>query len=127
MANVFVVEDEPLLRFFYKEIIKESGFEVAGMAKNGEEAVSMYKQFVEKPSIIIMDHRMPVKNGIDALKEILNINDRAMVIFASADTSVKKEVLSLGVHSFKQKPFDIEFLISNIKKALESSKSVMLS
>jgi len=93
----------------------------------GEEAVSLYKQFVEKPSVIIMDHRMPVKNGIDALKEILNINDHAIVIFASADASVKKEALSLGAHSFKQKPFDIEYLISNIKKALGSSKPITIS
>ena len=114
-----------MLRFFYKEIIEESGFEVAEIAKNGEEAVSMYKHFVEKPSIIIMDHRMPVKNGIDALKEILKIDNRVLVIFASADTSVREEALSLGVHSFKQKPFDIEHLISNIKKALESSKTVV--
>ena len=78
-------------------------------------------------TINIMDHRMPVKNGIDALKEILNIDDRTMVIFASTDTSVKNEALSLGAHSFKQKPFDIEYLILIIKKALESSKSVMTS
>ncbi|MCK4384108.1 MAG: response regulator, partial [Candidatus Lokiarchaeota archaeon] len=107
-----MVEDEPLFRFFYKEILEEYGFEVVGIAKNGEEAVSMYKQFVEKPSIIIMDHRMPVKNGMDALKEILIINNCAIVIFASADKSVKEEVLSMGAHSFKQKPFDIDYLLS---------------
>lgn len=116
-----------MLRLFYKEIIELSGFEVAGLARNGEEAVSMYKQFVEKPSIIIMDHRMPVKNGIDALKEILKIDNSAIVIFASADSSVKEDALSLGAYSFKQKPFDIDYLISNIKKALESSKSVAIS
>ena len=100
---------------------------MAGVARNGEEAVSMYQQFVEKPSIIIMDHRMPVKNGIDALKEILKIDNSAIVIIASADSSVKKEALSLGAYSFKQKPFDIDYLISNIKKALESSKPGAIS
>ena len=124
---MFIVEDEPLLCFFYKEILEESGYDVAGIAKNGEEAVSMYKQFVKKPSITIMDHRMPVKNGMDALKEILIINNCAIVIFASADTSVKEEVLSMGAHSFKQKPFNIDYLLSNIKKALESSKSISIS
>jgi len=107
--------------------LEASGFEVAGMAKNGEEAVSMYKQFVEKPSIIIMDHRMPVKNGIDAFKDILKIDNGAIVIFASADTSVKEEAISLGACSFKQKPFDIDYLLSNIKKALESSENIAIS
>lgn len=127
MTEVFIVEDEPLLRFFYKEILEEYGFDVAGMAKNGEEAVSMYKQFIEKPSITIMDHRMPVKNGIEALKEILRLDNNARVIIASADTSIKEEALSLGACSFKQKPFDIDFLLSNIKKALESSKTIAVS
>lgn len=116
-----------MLRLFYRDIIEESGFEVVGIARNGEEAVSMYKQFVEKPSIIIMDHRMPVKNGVEALKEILRFDNSAMIIFASADSSVREEVLSLGACSFKQKPFDIDYLISNIDKALESSELVAIS
>ena len=105
----------------------EYGFEVAGMAENGEEAVLMYKHFVEKPSITIMDHRMPVKNGIEALKEILRFDNNAIVIIVSADSSIKEEALSLGAYSFKQKPFDIDYLLSNIKKALEFSKTVMIS
>ena len=124
---MFIVEDEPLLCFFYKEILEEIGYDVAGIAKNGEEAVSMYKQFVKKPSITIMDHRMPVKNGIDALKEILQFDNNARVIIASADTSVKQKALSLGAYSFKQKPFDIDYLLSNIKKALDSPKTVIIS
>ena len=124
---MFIVEDEPLLCFFYKEILEEIGYDVAGIAKNGEEAVSMYKQFVKKPSITIMDHRMPVKNGIDALKEILQFDNNARVIIASADTSVKQKALSLGEYSFKQKPFDIDYLLSNIKKALDSPKTVIIS
>ena len=107
--------------------MEEYGFDVAGIAKNGEEAVSMYKQFVEKPSITIMDHRMPAKNGIEALKEILRLDNNARVIIASADSSVKEEALSLGAYSFKQKPFDIDFLLLNIKKTLESSKSIVMS
>ena len=127
MDKVFIVEDEPMLRFFYTQILEEYGFEVVGPAKNGHEAVSMFKKFEEKPSVILMDHRMPIKNGIDAFKEILKIDNHAIVIFASADTSIKEEALSLGAFSFKQKPFNIDYLISNITKALEPSKSLMIS
>ena len=70
---------------------------------------------------------MPVKNGIEALKEILRLDNNARVIIASADKSIKEEALSLGACSFKQKPFDIDFLLSNIKKALESSKTIAVS
>ena len=81
-------------------VLKAYGFKVMGMAKNGEEAVEKYKNFNPKPDIIIMDHRMPIKNGIEATKEILQINDDVKVIFASADLSVEKFARSIGAISF---------------------------
>jgi len=92
---------------------------LAGIAQDGEMAVSMFKSFSEKPKVILMDHRMPIKNGIEASKEILQIDISTKIIFLSADTSVKKEVLSIGAFSFKDKPFTVEHLVNNIKKALE--------
>ncbi len=57
----------------------------------------MFKSFLKKPDIILMDHRMPKKNGIEASKEILKINGKTKIIFLSADSSIKEEVLSIGV------------------------------
>jgi DNA-binding NtrC family response regulator len=78
----------------------------------------MYKNFPVKPDIILMDHRMPIKNGIDASREILEMDDHSMIILASADKSVRKEALSMGIISFKDKPFTLQRLINNIEKAL---------
>ncbi len=103
-----------------KELLTLKGFEIVGVANNGEKAVSMFKSFSEKPKVILMDYRMPIKNGLEATKEILQIDNNAKIIFTSADESVKEEALALGAFSFKNKPFDIEYLISNIEKALAS-------
>ena len=70
-----------------------------------------------------MDHRMPLKDGIEASKEILQINNNTKIIFVSADVSVKEEALSIGVFCFKDKPFTIENLIDSIQIALESDIS----
>ena len=121
MATVFVVEDEPSLKFFYKQILDLNGFELAGIASNGEEAVSMFNAFSEKPKVILMDHRMPKKNGIDATKEILKIDKNVNIIFTTADNSVEKEALSIGAYSFINKPFTVEQLVDDINKALNSS------
>jgi len=121
MATVFVVEDEPSLQFFYKKILTLNGFKLAGIASDGEQAVSMFKSFSVKPSIILMDHRMPKKNGLDALEEILKIDKNVKIIFTTADNSVEKEALSIGAYSFKNKPFTIEQLIDDINKALKAS------
>lgn len=89
------------------------------MAKNGKEAVEMYKCFSNKPDVIIMDHRMPIMNGIEASREILQFDKDAKIIFTSADSTVQKEAESIGVISFKEKPFNTARLIDNVKKAME--------
>ena len=125
MDKVFIVEDEPMLRLFYTQILEEYGFEVLGAAKNGDEAISMFEKFPEKPLVIIMDYRMPIKNGIEALQDILKIDKNTKIIIASADTSIKEKVLSLRACSFKEKPFDIDLLVANVQKACISSKSLL--
>ena len=99
-------------------------YKVIGVANNGEEAVEFYKKFPEKPDIILMDHRMPIKNGIDASKEILQINPKAKIIFTSADKDVMNEAILIGAVCFKPKPFTNQRLIDNIEKALALKESI---
>ena len=76
----------------------------------------MFRSFKEKPDIIILDYRMPIKNGIDALKEILQIDNNSRIIFASADKTIKEEVYSYGAIEFLDKPFTVEPLAWAIRK-----------
>ena len=105
-----------------------NGYDVIAAAKNGEEAVSMYKSFPAKPDIILMDHRMPIKNGLDASREILEMDEdgHPIIIIASADKSVRKEALSMGILSFKDKPFTLQRLYDNIEKALNIISPISL-
>ncbi len=102
----------------YKKMLKISGFNIVNTATNGEEAVELYKSFLVKPDIILMDHRMPIKNGVEAAKEILQIDKSSKIIFASADQNVKETAMALGAIDFKEKPFTMKKLINNIQKAL---------
>ncbi len=94
------------------------GFHIIGIAKNGQEAIDKFKSFSEKPDIILMDHRMPIKSGIDATKEIISLGKKPKIIFASADKTVKEEALSIGAVGFIEKPFDFEELVEKIKEVL---------
>ncbi|MFX1277121.1 MAG: response regulator [Promethearchaeota archaeon] len=113
---MFIVEDDLTLQKIYLEILTTFGYEVIDTAINGEEAVEKFKSFLEKPEIIIMDYRMPLKNGIDATKEILKLDSDSRIIFASADSSIETLALSIGAISFLEKPFDIDNLIDLIQK-----------
>ena len=120
--RIFIVDDEEDIAEMYSEAIKLCGHTVIGIACNGEEAVEKYAGFVEPPDVIIMDHRMPVKTGLEATKEILALNPRLNIIFASADASVEREAIELRVAAFKKKPFTLDRLLKNIEK-LENSQT----
>jgi YesN/AraC family two-component response regulator len=100
-------------------MLEMSGFKIIKSAANGEEAINMCKSFPEKPDIILMDHRMPIKDGIETTKEILQLNNNSKIIFISADHSIKETALSIGAVSFNLKPLDMESLINTIHKALQ--------
>ncbi|MHA1253402.1 MAG: response regulator [Candidatus Helarchaeota archaeon] len=113
------MEDDIILQNLYEKIFSFYGFHIVDTAKNGAEAVNKYKSFSEKPDIVLMDYRMPIKDGLDASKEILKIDNKAKIIFISADESIKDKVHSLGISDFLHKPFDIEELIQKIKNTLK--------
>ncbi len=70
---------------------------------------------------------MPNKSGIEASKEILQIDKNIKIIFVSADTTIKEEVLAFGAFSFWDKPFLIESLVADIKRAFESYNTILLN
>jgi len=100
--------------------LEANGHSVIGVASDGEEAVRKYRDMKEKPVIIIMDQRMPVKDGVSATQEILKINPAATIFFGSADLHIEKEARAAGAKGFLLKPFRIEELLSAIKETVGS-------
>lgn len=95
-----------------------------GIASDGEEAVRKYKEMSEKPVIIIMDQRMPVKDGVSATQEILKMDPSATIFFGSADLHIEKEALAAGAKGFLLKPFRIEELLQAITEAASDKLKV---
>ncbi len=118
MCRILIVEDDFSLQELFQWILKTAGHEVIGIANDGEEAVQIYKTLPEKPEVILMDHRMPNKNGIQATKEILAFNAPSKIIFASADRNVKQSALGIGAVSFLAKPFPANTLLAEIEHVL---------
>ncbi len=100
-------------------VLDAFGYEIIAKARNGKRAVELYKNLPKTPDLVLMDHRMPIKTGLEATKEILEFDPKARVIIATADKEVQEEAEALNIHSFKVKPFSNDRLIRNVKKALE--------
>jgi two-component system chemotaxis response regulator CheY len=122
VARIFIVDDEPTLHELYGEILGFSGHEIVANAYNGDEAVEIFKGMDEPPEVIIMDHRMPNKDGVETTKEILKINPKIKIIFASADTSVKDAALKSGACFFLSKPFAMTDLLNEIEEMAAEKK-----
>ncbi len=116
MARIFIVDDEPMLHELYDAILVGGGHEIVANAYNGDEAVEIFKGMNDPPEIIIMDHRMPNKDGVETTKEILKINPNTKIIFASADVAVKAAALASGACSFLSKPFAMADLLTGIEE-----------
>ena len=121
--KVFIADDEADLVELYTDALELYGHTVVGVAYDGAEAVEKFYALNERPDVVIMDHRMPVKSGLEATKEILEIEPGAKVVFASADGSVENEARSMGAVSFKKKPFSLERLASNLLKIEAANKN----
>ncbi|MFX1571008.1 MAG: response regulator [Promethearchaeota archaeon] len=66
---------------------------------------------LEKPNVIILDHQIPYKNGLETLEEILKIDKSSKVILTSAVSSIKKETMLKGAKIFLDKTFSLESYI----------------
>ena len=110
----------------YTLILEPKGFKVIH-AKNGKEAVDVYKSQLHNLDIILMDHRMPIKNGIEASKEILEIDKKTNISFLSADSTIESDAISLGVKRFVKKPFLAKYLIQEIISVLNLQDIIKIS
>jgi two-component system chemotaxis response regulator CheY len=126
ITNIFIAEDDRDLQRLYELLLNLSGFQVLGFASNGDEAIEMFKEFEEKPDIVILDYRMPIKNGIDALKGILEIDGSSRIIFTSADRTIKEKVFLYGAVGFLDKPFTHKKLLTTLNNILDIQEPIKI-
>ncbi len=115
MAKVLVVDDSAFMRMRNAALLKELGHEVIEAA-DGAQAVAVFKQ--ERPDAVLMDITMPVMDGLQALKAILDIDPSARVAMVTAmgQQAIVMEAIKAGARDFVVKPFDPERVQAALKK-----------
>ena len=102
-----------------ENLLEEHGFKVIGTAADGQTAIDKFNSLPTKPDVILMDYRMPIKNGIEATVEILKNGCTSKIIFATADIGIKEQALKVGATSVINKPFYFHELINKINEVLK--------
>lgn len=116
--RVLIVDDSVFMRDIIKDIFAAGGFSVVGEASNGVEAVEKYKEL--KPDVVTMDLVMPYRNGIDATREILRGDAKALVVMCSAlgQETMVMEAIEAGAVDFIVKPPRAEDVLAVVNKVL---------
>lgn len=111
MNSVFIVDDDYYVRKGLLELIgwNSCGYEVCGEADNGEDALELIKEI--KPDLIVTDIRMPVLDGLNLIKSIVELTDlktNFIIVSGYNDFKYAQKALRYGVHDFILKPIDKE-------------------
>lgn len=104
--NILVVDDSVFMRKIVSDLISENPhFKVIGTAKNGQDAIEQVKLL--RPDAVTMDIEMPVMNGLDALKNIMEEQPTPVIMLSSLTQEGASETiraLELGAVDFIRKP-----------------------
>lgn len=125
MCTLLIVDDENIEREAIQYFIKQAGleFELIEEAVNGVEAVNKALEII--PDIIIMDIKMPGKNGLEAAKEIRQFNTQCKIIFLTAfnEFEYAQKAIKVKAEDFILKPVYQDTLIEVLAGLLDYFKN----
>ncbi len=121
--NLMIAEDDMFNQQYFKRILNHFGIKPKQVF-NGEKAIEALKANPDI-DIILMDLKMPVMNGHEALKAIREFNTDVYIIAQTAHAMAGDEALSLksGFNDYISKPIDPEVLKTKLMKAMEEIKN----
>jgi two-component system response regulator AtoC len=128
--RILVVDDEPSIRKYLQTLLEVDGFDVETV-NSGKEAVAKVSEG-ERPDFIILDVLMPEMNGLETLKELMQVDRSLNVIMLSCSNEVGTvvEAIRIGAHDYLTKPFekselDAAMLKSRQKKQLTQENQAL--
>lgn len=120
--RVLIVDDSMFVAKQLNQILTSAGFEIAGTASDGEQAVEKYKELHPNVDLVTMDITMPKMDGVTALEKIIEFDKSAAVVMVSAlgKNDLVKNSLMIGAKNYIVKPLDrakvLERILHSLKK-----------
>ncbi|MGB1109037.1 MAG: response regulator transcription factor [Gammaproteobacteria bacterium] len=115
-VRVMLVDDEDHIRLFMNKVLSTMNAEVVAEAGNGREAVELFR--AHKPDITLMDINMPIMNGADALKKVLDEFPSAFIIMLTSlhTADVVQDCLTTGAANYIRKDLPLPEIKNQIKQ-----------
>jgi PAS domain S-box-containing protein len=120
--TILFVDDEEIVAHVSKEIMEELGYSVI-TARNGSDAVKIYRSRKDEIDLVILDMIMPEMGGGETFDNLKLINPQVKVILSSGYSidGQAMEIMKRGCHGFIQKPFSIKSLSGKVREVLDST------
>lgn len=117
--KILIVEDElaPLITSMLG--LADDGYEVVS-AKTGTAGVRKAK--TEQPDLIVMDIKLPVMNGIDAIIEIRKFDKEVPILVITAYPNRMEAAMVAGADTVMQKPINVERLLKRTKQLIQKGR-----
>jgi DNA-binding NarL/FixJ family response regulator len=118
-VNVLLADDHRLLLEGLNNLLTAHGLRVAGMARDGFEAVSMARTL--EPDVILMDIRMPRCDGLEATRRIKAEMPEAKIVILTTSTEEQDlfEAVKSGAFGYLLKSMDAEALVDALEQVQE--------
>lgn len=115
--NILIIDDNTELRCLLSEFLQEKGF-VVYQASNGKVGIDILA--VEKIDFVISDIQMPIMNGYDFLVSARKRFGNQLPIYLISGYSpyTEEQIYEAGANGYFEKPFDIDHLLHNLRKAV---------
>jgi two-component system chemotaxis response regulator CheY len=117
--TALIVDDEKHLRLYLRLILSQLGLTTIVEASNGREGIERYKAV--KPDLVLMDVNMPVVEGIEALREIVDLDADAVVVMVSsmATRQVVEDSVKQGATYYIRKDSSKDEIIQIIRNLIQ--------
>jgi len=113
MKTCLIVDDSKIVRMVARKILERLNFKIAE-AEDGQQALDAC--MAEMPTAVLLDWNMPVKNGLEFLRELRALDDvdQPVVVFCTTknDMTHIQEAIRAGANEYLMKPFDSEIIES---------------
>ena len=118
---VMIVDDEDFVTMLAQKVLAGEGYRVV-TAKDGFQAIDVYRKLGEKIALIILDFTMPLMDGSDVFNELLDLNPKVPVVLSSgfAEQDRLRGMLARGLRGFIPKPYTQEKLLTEVRTTLDT-------
>lgn len=119
MRKILIIDDDEVQLMLQRSLLANEGYTVYTTA-DGPQGITLFR--THRPDLVLLDIGLPSLSGIEVLKEIRRIDEKAKVIVITGYASVESAVLALrtGALDYVRKPYDVKALIKKIGHVLSA-------